>query len=68
MSALVIVQVKGGRDFLIKLMPFSILFFIAIHFDPKNVQLLWERASLYTEMQDTKRAIDSFELLLKVGV
>ena len=35
--------------------------------EPKNIKLIWERASLYGEMGDNKRAIDSYEQILKVN-
>ena len=38
----------------------------AINLDPTNPTYLWQRASVYCEMNETKKAIDSFELLLKV--
>ena len=38
----------------------------AIVLDPKNVELLWERASLYCKIGDSKKAIEYFEQTLKV--
>lgn len=42
------------------------LFDAAINLDPTNRTYLWQRASVYCEMNENKKAIESFELLLKV--
>ncbi len=34
--------------------------------EPKNIKLSWERAALYRELKDYKKAVDSFEEILKV--
>ena len=39
---------------------------VAISLEPMNIKLMWERASLYCEMRSNKRAIDSYEEILKV--
>jgi tetratricopeptide (TPR) repeat protein len=40
----------------------------AINLDPTNPTYLWQRASVYCEMNENKKAIESFELLLKVSL
>ena len=38
----------------------------AISMEPKNVDLILEKAYSYAEMKEHKEAIESFELILKV--
>lgn len=49
--------------------PRNLIFFslAAINLDPTNRAYLWQRASVYCEMNEHKKAIESFEMLLKVG-